>query len=98
MLSREEMMILIDANDELEEIGRIIGELSHAGQLREDKFRGLMKIGDLIYHNSSLYVKDDDKAFARFYAIVTNTKLCIEEMYNMLTKDETEETAELPGQ
>ena len=77
-------MILIKANDDVAELNRVIGELAAVGQVREDKYGGILKIGDLIYHNSVFYEENNDEAFSRFYAIITNATLSVEERCDLI--------------
>ena len=78
------MMILIKANDDVAELNRVISELAGVGQIREDKYGGILKIGDLIYHNSVFYEENSDEAFSRFYAIISNAALGVEERCDLI--------------
>lgn len=78
------MMILIEANDDVAELNRVISELVAVGQIREDKYGGILKIGDLIYHNSVFYEENNDEAFSRFYAIISNAALSVEERCDLI--------------
>ena len=78
------MMMLIEANDNVVVLNRAISELAAGGQIREDKYGGLLRLSELIYENSSLFVKDSDEAFARFMEIATDMEMTTEEKYKRL--------------
>lgn len=81
MLNKKEMLLLIEANDNMAELNRVIGKLAAGGQIREDRYGALLRIGELIFENSALYEEDSDEAFARFMRIALNDKMTPEEKY-----------------
>ena len=77
-------MMLIEAYDNVVALNKVVSELALGGQLREDKYGGLFRISELIYENSSLYVRDSDEAFARFMSIAMDEGMTVEEKYERM--------------
>lgn len=44
MLNKKEMLLLIEANDNVAELNRVIRKLAAGGQIQEDRYGALLRI------------------------------------------------------
>ena len=83
-MNRNEMIMLIRANDAIMELDRLITAIIKKGSLTGSKFDDMLRVAEVIYQNCPFYDPDKDENFARFMEILSEDGLTAEEKYERL--------------